>query len=83
MGEIEEDVILTLKISIRIKRMRKMSEVGIDGVGRSIIGKCGIGPWKNLMGCDGVDRNLGGKLKIPSFQGRNDIEAYLEWRKKI
>ena len=30
-------------------------------------------------GRDRVDRNLGSiKMKIPSFQGRNDPEAYLE-----
>jgi hypothetical protein len=23
------------------------------------------------------------KLKIPSFQGKNDLEAYLEWEKKV
>jgi hypothetical protein len=30
------------------------------------------------------DNNLGGiKMKIPSFQGRFDPEAYLEWEKKM
>ena len=30
------------------------------------------------------DNNLGGiKMKIPSFQGRTDPEAYLEWEKKM
>jgi len=30
------------------------------------------------------DNNLGGiKMKIPSFQGRYDPEAYLEWEKKM
>ena len=23
------------------------------------------------------------KLKIPSFQGKNDLEVYLEWEKKV
>ncbi|XP_062113069.1 uncharacterized protein LOC133824216 [Humulus lupulus] len=33
---------------------------------------------------DRFDNNLGNiKMKIPSFQGRNDPEAYLEWEKKI
>ena len=33
---------------------------------------------------DGVDRNLGNiKMKIPSFQGKNDPEVYLEWEKKV
>jgi hypothetical protein len=37
-----------------------------------------------VMGRDGVDRNLGSiKVKIPTFQCRNDPEAYLEWEKKI
>ena len=36
------------------------------------------------MGREKVDRNLGSiKMKIPSFRGRNDPEAYLEWEKKI
>ncbi|KAH9716982.1 Endonuclease [Citrus sinensis] len=31
-----------------------------------------------------MDRDLGSiKLKIPSFQGKNDPEAYLEWEKKV
>ena len=31
-----------------------------------------------------VDRDFSGiKMKIPSFQGRNDPEAYLEWEKKV
>ena len=30
------------------------------------------------------DNNLGGiKMKIPSFQGRSDPKAYLEWEKKM
>ena len=33
---------------------------------------------------DGTNRNLGNiKMKIPSFQGQNDPEAYLEWEKKV
>ena len=31
-----------------------------------------------------VERNIGSiKMKIPSFQGRNDAEAYLEWERKV
>ena len=31
-----------------------------------------------------VDRNLGSiKMKIPSFQGRNDPDMYLEWERKV
>ena len=31
-----------------------------------------------------VDNNLGSiKMKIPSFQGKSDAEAYLEWEKKV
>ena len=30
------------------------------------------------------DNNLGSiKMKIPSFQGKNDHEAYLEWEKNV
>jgi hypothetical protein len=51
----------------------------MGGVGRPIGGRC-----RNPRGRDGVDRNLGSiKMKIPSFQGRNDPKAYLEWKKKI
>ena len=33
---------------------------------------------------DGTDKNLGDiKMKIPSFQGKNDLEVYLEWEKKV
>ena len=33
---------------------------------------------------DGTDRNLGNiKMKIPLFQGKNDLKAYLEWEKKV
>ena len=33
---------------------------------------------------DGTDRNLGNiKMKIPSFQGKNNPEVYLEWEKKV
>ena len=44
------------------------------------------GEWKNRG--NGRDIKLDGnltniKLKIPSFQGRNDSEAYLEWEKKM
>jgi hypothetical protein len=35
--------------------------------------------WQN-----GIDKNLGNiKMKILSFQGNNDPEAYLEWEKKV
>jgi len=33
-------------------------------------------------GAMGVDRDSS-KLKIPSFQGRNDPKAYLKWEKKV
>ena len=30
------------------------------------------------------DNNLGSiKMKVPSFQGKNDPETYLEWEKKM
>ena len=30
------------------------------------------------------DNNLGSiKMKIPSFQGKNDPEVYLEWERKV
>ncbi|KAG2664614.1 hypothetical protein I3760_16G090300 [Carya illinoinensis] len=58
-----------------------MSEVGMGrhkGVRRE------RGFRGNPRGRDGVDRDLENiKMKIPSFQGRTDPEAYLEWEKKI
>jgi hypothetical protein len=37
-----------------------------------------------VEGQNGIDRNLGNiKMKIPSFQGKNDPKAYLEWEKKV
>ena len=33
---------------------------------------------------DGTKTNLGNiKMKVPSFQGKNNPEAYLEWEKKV
>ena len=33
---------------------------------------------------DDVDRNLGSiKLRIPTFLGKTDPEAYLEWEKRV
>jgi hypothetical protein len=58
-------------------------EVGMDGVDRPRGGRRGKGHGRNPRGRDGVDRNLGSiKMKIPSFQGRTDLEAYLGWEKK-
>ena len=35
------------------------------------------GRWDNRL-----DKNLGNiKMKIPSFQGKNDLDVYLEWQK--
>uniref|UniRef100_A0A2N9I0N6 Reverse transcriptase n=1 Tax=Fagus sylvatica TaxID=28930 RepID=A0A2N9I0N6_FAGSY len=44
----------------------------------------GRGFRTDLRWRDGTDGNLGNiKMKIPSFQGKNDPEAYLEWEKKV
>ena len=44
----------------------------------------GRGFRRNPRWQDGTDRNLGNiKMKIPSFQGKNDPEVYLEWEKKV
>ena len=44
----------------------------------------GRGFRRALRWQDGTDRNLGNiKMKIPSFQGKNDPEVYLEWEKKV
>ena len=33
---------------------------------------------------DGTNRNLGNiKMKIPSFQGKNNPKVYVEWEKKV
>ena len=34
--------------------------------------------------CKAKDRNLGSiKMKLPTFEGKSDPEAYLEWEKKV
>jgi hypothetical protein len=44
----------------------------------------GRGFQTGLRWRDGTDGNLGNiKMKIPSFQRKNDPEAYLEWEKKV
>jgi hypothetical protein len=54
------------------------------GMGKPRGGRRRREPRRNPRDRDGVDRNLGSiKMKIPSFQGRNDLEAYLDWEKKI
>jgi hypothetical protein len=50
-----------------------VSEVGMGGVGRPRGGRRGRERRRNPRGQDGVDRRI--KMKIPSFQGRNDPEA--------
>jgi hypothetical protein len=46
--------------------------------------RCGRGFRTGLRWRDGTDGDLGNiKMKIPSFQGKNDPEAYLEWEKKV
>ena len=39
---------------------------------------------RDLRWQDGTDRNLGNiEMKILSFQGKNDLEAYFKWEKKV
>ena len=39
---------------------------------------------RNMRRKDTYDHDLGSiKINIPSFQGKNDPEAYLEWKKKV
>ena len=46
--------------------------------------RCGRGFRRYSRWQDRTDRNLGNiKMKIPSFQGKNDLEVYLEWEKKV
>ncbi|XP_038979001.1 LOW QUALITY PROTEIN: uncharacterized protein LOC120109324 [Phoenix dactylifera] len=41
------------------------------------------GGWRGRR-VDDVDRSLGNiKMKIPSFQGKSNPEAYMEWEKKV
>ena len=45
---------------------------------------CVRGFRRKLRWQDGTEKNLGNiKMKIPSFQGKNDPEMYLEWEKKV
>ena len=44
----------------------------------------GRGFRRDLRWQDEIDRNLGNiKMKTPLFYGKNDLEAYLEWEKKV
>ena len=46
--------------------------------------RCGRGFRRDPRWQDGTGRNLGNiKMRIPSFQGKNDPKAYLEWEKKV
>ena len=46
--------------------------------------RCGRGFRRAPRWQDGTYRSLGNiKMKIPSFQGKNDPEVYLEWEKKV
>ncbi|XP_065633623.1 uncharacterized protein LOC136069243 [Quercus suber] len=40
--------------------------------------------FEEIQDGNGTDRNLGNiKIKIPLFQGKNYLEVYLEWEKKV
>ena len=55
----------------------RMSNMGVDKFRR------GMGGREVRYG-ERVDNNLGSiKVKIPTFQGKTDPEAYLEWEKRI
>jgi hypothetical protein len=42
------------------------------------------GHRSNFDNLGDVDQNLGSiKLKIPAFKGKTDLEAYLEWERKV
>ena len=44
----------------------------------------GRGFQRNPRWQDGIDKNLGNiKMKIPTFQGKNDPKVYLEWETKV
>ncbi|RVW85617.1 Transposon Ty3-G Gag-Pol polyprotein [Vitis vinifera] len=46
--------------------------------------RCGRGFRRAPRWQDGTDRSLGNiKMKIPSFQRKNDPEVYLEWEKNV
>jgi hypothetical protein len=43
-----------------------------------------MGNFQNFKGHDDVNGDLNAiKMRIPNFQGGNDLEAYLEWEKKV
>ena len=52
-----------------------------DGNGEGLEGESS-GPRTNFQ--PRIDNNVGSiKMKIPSFHGKSDPEAYLEWEKKV
>ena len=61
-------------------------QVSLNNEGRFVLRgeRHGRGFRRDPKWQDGTNRNLGNiKMKIPSFQGQNDPEAYLEWEKKV
>ena len=61
-------------------------QTSLNGEGRFVPRgeRHGRGFQRNSRWQDGTDRNLGSiKMKIQSFQGKNNLEAFLEWKKKV
>lgn len=51
---------------------------------RPLYRRIGGGLVRNLRKREEVDRDLGNiKMQIPTFQGQNNLKAYLNWEKKI
>jgi hypothetical protein len=62
------------------------NQASLNGEGRFVARgeRRGRGFRRDLRWQNGIDRKLGNiKMKILSFQGKNDPEAYLEWEKKV
>jgi len=53
-------------------------ELGLDCRDMMNVNFCGMGNYEDM---DGDLNSI--KLKIPSFQGKNNPDAYLEWEKKV
>lgn len=69
-SENEDDQLLEVEVG-RMRNSGDRRERGPRGNPRDFCG-------------DGVDQNLDSiKMKIPSFQSKNNPEVYLEWEKKL
>ncbi|KAL5540963.1 hypothetical protein UlMin_044255 [Ulmus minor] len=75
---------LNLQMQALLREMRRMMRTELEPI-HERLDKVEAGtPRENQQDNPNRDNDLGNiKIKIPSFQGKNDPEAYLEWETKM